>query len=87
MSAFLLAFLPTNMSLKTLLKKCTTPVRAIANSTGKNKANTGNRIVPKPKPEKKVKIEARKATKQIMIYSMSTKIVFSINLNFKLFLI
>ena len=66
---FFLAFLPTRISLYILLKKCTTPVKAIAISTGKNKENTGSKIVPKPNPEKNVNIEAIKATKQIKISS------------------
>jgi hypothetical protein len=53
------------MSLKILLKKCTIPVRAIANSMGKNRAKTGIKMVPKPNPEKNVRIEVKKATRQI----------------------
>ena len=45
------------------------PVSAMANSTGKNRANAGSRIVPNPKPEKKVRMEAKNATKQIIRYS------------------
>jgi hypothetical protein len=56
--------------LKILLKKCTTPVKAMASSTGKNTINTGVNIVPKPKPEKKVRIETRKATTEITIISI-----------------
>ena len=62
----LLALLPTRMSLKTLLKKCTTPVSAIANSIGKNNAKTGIKIVPNPNPEMKVRIEVKNATRQII---------------------
>ena len=65
-STLLLALLPTRNSLNILLKKCTTPVNAIANSIGKNKAKTGIKIVPKPNPEKKVKMEVKNATRQIM---------------------
>lgn len=48
------AFLPTNVILKRLLEKCTTPVNAMAISMGKNNAKTGARMVPSPKPEKTV---------------------------------
>ena len=68
-NTLLLALLPTRMSLKTLLKKCTTPVSAIANSIGKNNAKTGIKIVPNPNPEKKVRIAVKKATRQIIKYS------------------
>ncbi len=37
----------------------------IATSKGKNKAKTGRRIVPKPKPEKKVAKEPTSATMAI----------------------
>jgi hypothetical protein len=49
--------------LNKLLKKCTTPVSPIASSTGKNNIKTGVSKVPKPKPEKKVSKEAKKAIK------------------------
>ena len=49
-----------------LLKKWTTPVNATANSIGKKSAKTGKRMVPNPNPEKKVRIDVRKATKQMM---------------------
>ena len=62
----LLACLPTRNSLNMLLKKCTTPVSAMANSIGKNSAKTGIKIVPKPNPEKKVRMEVKKATRQII---------------------
>ena len=61
-STLLLALFPTRKSLNILLKKWTTP----ANSIGKNNAKTGIKIVPKPKPEKKVKIDVRNATRQII---------------------
>ena len=41
-----------------------TAVMAIACSTGKNSANAGSSSVPRPKPEKKVSIEASSATAQ-----------------------
>jgi hypothetical protein len=56
--------------LKTLLKKCTTPVNAIARSTGKNSANTGMRSVPNPKPEKKVSKEVTNAATIMSVISM-----------------
>ncbi|GAA0714564.1 hypothetical protein GCM10009430_07940 [Aquimarina litoralis] len=65
----LLAFFPTKNNLNTLLKKCTIPVKAMAISTGKKIIKTGVRMVPKPKPEKKVKIETKKATTEIMTIS------------------
>ena len=62
----LFALLPTSISLKILLKKWTTPVNAIASSIGKNKAKTGINMVPNPKPEKKVRMEVKNATRQII---------------------
>ena len=59
--------------LKTLLNKCTTPVKVMANSIGKNKAKTGIKIVPSPNPEKKVKIEVRNATRQMIKYSIKSR--------------
>lgn len=53
-----------------LFRKCTIAVKAIAISIGKNKPNAGNKIVPKPKPEKKVKIEANNARIGITRYSI-----------------
>jgi hypothetical protein len=58
------------MNLKILLRKCTTAVKAIDNSTGKKIANTGVNIVPNPKPEKRVRAEAIRATAHIITYSM-----------------
>jgi hypothetical protein len=46
------------------------PVRAIATSTGKNMAKTGNSIVPSPNPEKKVSIEAKKAAATTAVISI-----------------
>ena len=40
-------------------------VTAIGN--GKNRATTGNKMVPKPKPAKNVNNEANNATKEIII--------------------
>ena len=40
-------------------------VKAIAVFKSKNKANTGIKMVPKPKPEKKVRKDAAKAVMQI----------------------
>jgi hypothetical protein len=48
--------------LNRLFKKWTIPVRPIAISIGKNSINAGVRIVPRPKPEKKVRTETKKAT-------------------------
>ena len=70
-SIILSASLPTIISLKILLNKCTTPVKEMANSIGKNKAKTGIKIVPSPNPEKKVKIDVRNATRQMIKYSMA----------------
>jgi len=42
----------------------------MAISMGKNIAKTGARMVPKPKPEKKVKTAVIKAAKQIIIISI-----------------
>jgi hypothetical protein len=52
-----------------LFAKCTTPVKAMAISTGKNRAKTGIKIVPNPNPEKKVRIEVKKAAVAIIIIS------------------
>ena len=46
----------------------------IAISIGKNNASTGSKMVPNPNPEKKVTMEAKNATIQIMMYSMGSKI-------------
>src|SRR5689334_23243207 len=54
------AFLPTRKSLKILLLKWTIAVSAMAVSTGKYNIITAVRMVPKPKPEKKVSMAARK---------------------------
>jgi len=43
----------------------------MANSTGKKSIKTGVRIVPNPKPEKKVRMATRKATKDMIIISMT----------------
>ena len=65
-----LALPPTRMILKILLKKWTTPVRAIESSTGKKNMNTGVSMVPKPKPEKNVKIATKNAMIEITMISM-----------------
>jgi hypothetical protein len=61
---------PTSINLKILFEKCTTPVSAIANSTGKKTINTGVRIVPNPNPEKKVRMAAKKATNGMIMNSI-----------------
>jgi hypothetical protein len=43
-------------------------VSAIATSTGKKTANAGSSSVPRPKPEKNVRPEARSATAQMRAY-------------------
>jgi hypothetical protein len=53
-----------------LFKRCTIPVKAMATSMGKNSIKAGVRMVPKPKPEKKVRREATAATKAIIKYSI-----------------
>ena len=60
----------TQNILKILFKKCTIPVNEIANSTGKYKIITGVKIVPSPKPEKKVKMAAKKVTSDIIRISI-----------------
>lgn len=57
-----------------LLKKCTMPVKAIANSMGKNNMKTGVKMVPKPKPEKNVRMEVAKAVMQMIMISISDSI-------------
>jgi ribosome-binding factor A len=69
-STVLSACLPTREILNRLLEKCTTPVNAIAMSIGKKTAKTGIRIVPRPKPEKKVSIAVKKAARQIIKISI-----------------
>ena len=49
-----------------LFKRWTIPVAVIANSAGKKIKNTGVSKVPKPKPEKKVRIEIKKASIDII---------------------
>jgi hypothetical protein len=71
MRTSLFAFFPTNNNLNILLKKCTTPVSAIANSTGKKTIKTGVKIVPKPNPEKNVSIATKKAINDIIKISIS----------------
>ena len=68
-STSLLAFRPTKMSLKMLLKKWTIPVKAMANSTGKNNIKTGVNKVPNPKPEKKVRMAVKNATIDMIMIS------------------
>ena len=46
----------------------------MAISTGKNKAKTGTKIVPSPKPEKSVSPEPSKAAKQIIKYSIKSNV-------------
>jgi len=60
-----------SVALNRLLSKCTIAVRAMAISTGKKMANTGIRIVPNPKPEKKVRRAVAKAISAINRYSMN----------------
>ena len=60
-------FLYTKKNLNTLFKKCTIAVNAIEVSRLKNKAKTGSNNVPKPKPEKKVRRDAKSATNAIAI--------------------
>ena len=61
-NTFLLIFFPTKKNLKILLEKWTSPVNAIATSVGKKIIITGVKIVPRPKPEKKVSIAVVKDT-------------------------
>ena len=42
----------------------------MAKSTGKKTINTGVKIVPKPNPEKNVRMEARKAVTDMMVISI-----------------
>jgi porphobilinogen deaminase len=69
-STGLSAFLPTKKILNTLLKKCTKPVSAIANSTGKKSIKIGVRIVPSPNPEKNVRMATKNATTDIKTISI-----------------
>jgi len=54
-----------------LFKRWTIAVRAMANSMGKKKAKAGMRRVPSPKPEKRVKALAKRATNIITAYSIA----------------
>ena len=65
-NTFLSIFFPTKKNLKILLEKWTNPVYAIATSVGKKIIITGVKIVPRPKPEKKVSIAAVKETIDII---------------------
>ena len=71
-STVLFAFLTTKAILNRLLQKCTTPVKAMAKSTGKNRAKTGIKIVPNPNPEKKISREVAKAAKAIITISINS---------------
>jgi hypothetical protein len=66
----LFTFCPTKKSLKILLKKWTTPVNAIANSTGKKIIKIGVRMVPSPNPEKKVRMATKNAAIDMMMISI-----------------
>ncbi|GEJ29582.1 hypothetical protein FPKKA176_contig00040-0016 [Flavobacterium psychrophilum] len=63
----LFAFFPKRNSLKILFIKCTKAVSTTAISMGKNNPKIGNKIVPKPKPENKVKAEPNSANKQMIL--------------------
>ena len=76
----LLIFFQTKINLKILLKKCTSPVKHIANSTGKKIINTGVSKVPKPKPEKNVRMAKKNAATDIIIISIYKKMIESIDL-------
>ena len=54
-------------NLNKLFEKCTIAVNAIDSCTEKNKQKKGVKIVPNPKPEKKVIIAATNATTAIRI--------------------
>ena len=84
-NTFLSIFFPTKKNLKILLEKWTSPVNAIAISVGKKIIITGVKIVPRPKPEKKVSIAAPKATTDTMNISIM-KIELKSNLHLKIFL-
>jgi hypothetical protein len=71
MITFLLTYLPTRNNLNRLLERWTTAVAAIATGKGKNTANTGVSIVPRPNPENKVKPDAIIATRHTTRYSIS----------------
>jgi len=64
------AFRPTRITLKILFAKCTTAVAAIATGIGKNKANAGINIVPRPKPENRVSAETTNAVIDTVTYSI-----------------
>lgn len=69
-SVFLWMCPPINPNLNMLFKKCTNAVSKMDISGGKKRMNAGNKIVPKPKPEKKVRIDAIKAVKGMIKYSI-----------------
>ena len=77
---FLSIFFPTKKNLKILLEKWTSPVNAIAISVGKKIIITGVKIVPRPKPEKKVSIAAVKVIIDTMKISNIKKIDYHLNL-------
>ena len=79
-NTFLSIFSPTKKNLKILLEKWTKPVNPIATSVGKKIIITGVKIVPRPKPEKKVSIAAVKDTIDIMKISNIKKMDYHLNL-------
>jgi len=64
-------------NLNTLFKKWTKAVKEIAIGNGKNNKKAGVNNVPNPKPEKKVSMEAVKATKITITYSINRNFLFS----------
>lgn len=66
---------PTSVNLNRFVSKCTPAVEAIAIGSGKNKAKTGIRTVPKPKPENRVSAEIINAEMQITRYSIESPFV------------
>lgn len=79
-NTFLSIFFPTKKNLKILLEKWTSPVNAIATSVGKKIIITGVKMVPRPKPEKKVSIATVKDTIDIMKIS-NIKMDYHLNLS------
>ena len=69
------------VSLKRLLEKWTSAVANTANSNGKYKLKTGSKIVPRPKPLKKVAKDPIKQTSTIPISPVILIIFVKNNMN------
>jgi hypothetical protein len=60
--------------LKEIIQEVNYSSKGDSNINRENIANTGNKIVPNPKPEKRVNPEATRAERQITKYSIKLRI-------------